>query len=157
MIMLCSQCGTKLAQNSIYCSSCGKNIKNQPASPPNSKSNHSQNLGVDKNKLKMLLFAVMSVDGSMLVSAILVGSAVGMIFCTLFLAIVFYAYKNLQQNKYSEAKSYCLAGAFLHGIFAISNISALNQLNVIATFSSEVSAACCLLTVYYELNSKVKD
>jgi zinc-ribbon domain len=168
--MVCSQCGTKLVQNSIYCSSCGTNLKNKAASPPTSSSqapgsqqkntstsNQSPNLGIDKKKLKNWLFLAMSMDGFVLVSTITAGNPVGMMFSTLFLAIVFYVYKNLQQNNYSEAKNYCLAGALLNGFFAFSNIAFLHQITVIPIFLNELTAAMSLMIVYQELNSKVKD
>jgi hypothetical protein len=169
-MIFCSQCGTQLVENSVYCSSCGSNLKNQASASPasasqtprvqqedTSKSNHAPNLGVDKKKLKNSLFAAMFVDGWVLVSAITAGNPVGMMFSTLFLVIIFYAYKNLQQNKYLEAKNYCLAGALLNGFFALSNMSFLNQISGIVLFINEACAAVILISVYFELNSKVKD
>jgi zinc-ribbon domain len=155
--MVCPQCGMQLVQNSIYCSSCGTNINNQAVSSPTSKKNNAPNLGIDKNQLRNGLFLAMFNDGWVLVGAITSGVGTWMMFSALFLAIIFYAYKNLQQNQYSEARNYCLAGSLLNGFFALSNISALNQISAIPVFVNELSAAVILAVVYYELNRKIKD
>lgn len=128
--MFCSQCGTQLAANSIYCSSCGNKMENQATPPPpenrdvrvdRDNRDKDPNPAIDKNKLKNSLFLAMFMDGLVLFIAIGSEVASNMVFSTLFLGSIVYAYKSLQANNYSGARTGCFIGAILNGVFALSN------------------------------------